>query len=300
MVKSMPGQPQGPSLAESWTVSKDGTVVDFALREGVTFHNGDPFTAEDVRFSMQPPAVESPSRAMFFLRSRTRSARQGFGQPVLRREDARLLTGTGCYSDDVNLPSQAYASFVRSPHAHARVRTIDIADALTVPGVIAVLTAEDVAADGLKPIPHRPVPANPHEPPLRSRDGSPFYIAPHPPLALDRARFEGEAVAMVVADTAAVARDAVERIRVDYAMEYVVPRADALPRFTTELSEVPSTTNPLGLRGGGEGGTTPALGAVVNAIVDALAELGVEHIEMPATPERVWRAIHSGRTVATA
>jgi carbon-monoxide dehydrogenase large subunit len=74
-------------------------------------------------------------------------------------------------------------------------------------------------------------------------------------------------------------------------MEYALPRADALPAFTTELSEVPSTSNPLGLRGGGEGGTTPALGAVVNAIVDALAGLGVEHVEMPATPERVWRAI---------
>jgi aerobic carbon-monoxide dehydrogenase large subunit len=58
---------------------------------------------------------------------------------------------------------------------------------------------------------------------------------------------------------------------------------------------VPSTSNPLGLRGGGEGGTTPALAAVVNAIVDALAELGVEHVEMPATPERVWRAIQAGR-----
>ena len=76
-------------------------------------------------------------------------------------------------------------------------------------------------------------------------------------------------------------------------MDYVIPRADALPAFTTEISEVPSTTNALGLRGGGEGGTTPSLGAVVNAIVDALAELGVEHIEMPATPERVWRAIHA-------
>jgi carbon-monoxide dehydrogenase large subunit len=74
-------------------------------------------------------------------------------------------------------------------------------------------------------------------------------------------------------------------------MDYVLPRADVLPPFTTAISEVPSTSNPLGLRGGGEGGTTPALGAVVNAIVDALAELGVEHIEMPATPERVWRAI---------
>jgi carbon-monoxide dehydrogenase large subunit len=82
------------------------------------------------------------------------------------------------------------------------------------------------------------------------------------------------------------------QLRATTFMDYVVPRADALPMFTTEISEVPSTSNPLGLRGGGEGGTTPALGAVVNAIVDALAELGVEHIEMPATPERVWRAIH--------
>jgi carbon-monoxide dehydrogenase large subunit len=82
-------------------------------------------------------------------------------------------------------------------------------------------------------------------------------------------------------------------------MDYALPRADMVPAFTTEISEVPSTSHPLGLRGGGEGGTTPALGAVVNAIVDALAELGVEHIEMPATPERVWRAIRdagSGRT----
>jgi carbon-monoxide dehydrogenase large subunit len=78
-------------------------------------------------------------------------------------------------------------------------------------------------------------------------------------------------------------------------MEYALPRADALPFFTTEISEVPSTTNLLGLRGGGEGGTTPALAAVVNAVVDALAELGVEHFDMPVTPERVWRAIHAAR-----
>jgi carbon-monoxide dehydrogenase large subunit len=78
-------------------------------------------------------------------------------------------------------------------------------------------------------------------------------------------------------------------------MDYALPRADALPSFTTEISEVPSTSHPLGLRGGGEGGTTPALGAVVNAVCDALAELGVEHVEMPATPERVWRAIAEAR-----
>ena len=75
-------------------------------------------------------------------------------------------------------------------------------------------------------------------------------------------------------------------------MDYAMPRADQLPMFDTEISEVPSTTNPLGMRGGGEGGTTPALGAVANAVVDALAEFGVEHLDLPLTPERVWRAIH--------
>jgi len=80
-------------------------------------------------------------------------------------------------------------------------------------------------------------------------------------------------------------------------MDYPLARADELPMFTTEISEVPSTTHPLGLRGGGEGGTTPALGAVANAIADALAPLGVEHVELPATPERVWRAIRDAKSV---
>jgi carbon-monoxide dehydrogenase large subunit len=70
-------------------------------------------------------------------------------------------------------------------------------------------------------------------------------------------------------------------------MDYAMPRADLLPAFDTEISEVPSTTNPLGMRGGSEGGITPGLAAVANAIVDALAEFGVEHVELPATPERV-------------
>jgi carbon-monoxide dehydrogenase large subunit len=82
-------------------------------------------------------------------------------------------------------------------------------------------------------------------------------------------------------------------------MDYAMPRADIFPSIATALSEVPSPTNRLGVRSGGEGGTTPALGAVVNAIVDALSELGVRHIEMPATPERVWRAIRAAaRTVS--
>jgi len=74
-------------------------------------------------------------------------------------------------------------------------------------------------------------------------------------------------------------------------MDYALPRADNLPLFQTEISEVPSTTNPLGMRGGSEGGITPGLAVVANAIVDALREFGIEHIELPATPERIWNAI---------
>jgi aerobic carbon-monoxide dehydrogenase large subunit len=76
-------------------------------------------------------------------------------------------------------------------------------------------------------------------------------------------------------------------------MDYAMPRADLLPSFTTDISQVLSPTNKLGVRGAGEGGTTGALGAVVNAVVDALAEFGVSHIEMPVTPERIWQAIHA-------
>ncbi|HTI81020.1 MAG TPA: xanthine dehydrogenase family protein molybdopterin-binding subunit [Acetobacteraceae bacterium] len=82
-------------------------------------------------------------------------------------------------------------------------------------------------------------------------------------------------------------------------MDYAMPRADLLPSFATLLSEVPAPSNPLGVRSGGEGGTTPALAVVVNAIVDALGELGVRHVEMPATPERVWRTIVAGRADQT-
>jgi len=82
-------------------------------------------------------------------------------------------------------------------------------------------------------------------------------------------------------------------------MDYALPRADHFPFFATRLSEVPATSHPLGFRPGGEGGTTPALGSIINAIVDALSELGVRHIEMPATPERVWRAIRNASNNST-
>src|SRR5215467_11458935 len=164
---------------------------------------------------------------MSFLQSRSRAAREGMGKPVLRKEDARLLMGGGCYSDDVNLPGQAYACFVRSLHAHALIRGVEIDAAVATPGVIAVLTGKDAAADGVKPLTHSPMPGNPHEDMIRSSDVA--FIAPHPPIATDRVRFVGEVVAMVIAETPAAARDGAERVVVEWT---------PLPAATTSLTAV--------------------------------------------------------------
>jgi aerobic carbon-monoxide dehydrogenase large subunit len=160
-----------------------------------------------------------------FLISRTRLAAEGIGKPVLRKEDARLLTGGGCYSDDVNLPGQAYTCFVRSPHAHARITRIDATAALATPGVIAVLTGRDAAADGVRPLTHSPMPGNPYEDIIRQADV--LFVAPHPPMDAERARFVGAIVAMVVADSQAAARDGAERVSVDW---------EPLPAVTRSLA----------------------------------------------------------------
>ncbi|PYM93531.1 MAG: xanthine dehydrogenase family protein molybdopterin-binding subunit [Candidatus Rokuibacteriota bacterium] len=151
---------------------------------------------------------------MSFLQSRTRAAREGFGKPVLRKDDARLLVGEGCYSDDINLPGQAYACFVRSPHAHARVRRIDTTTALATPRVLAALTGKDAVADGVGPLTHSPMPGNPYEEMVRPPDV--VFVAPHPPMPDDRARFAGEIVAMIIAETPAAARDGADRVVVEW------------------------------------------------------------------------------------
>jgi carbon-monoxide dehydrogenase large subunit len=153
---------------------------------------------------------------MSFLQSRTRIAPEGIGKPVPRREDDRLLAGKGCYSDDFSVPGQLFACMVRSPHAHARIRGISSHDALAMPGVLAVLTGVDAAQDGLKPMPQHPVTTNPHEVALRNRDGSAFYIPAHAALPADKARFVGEAVAMVVATSWMAAKDAADAVAVDF------------------------------------------------------------------------------------
>jgi carbon-monoxide dehydrogenase large subunit len=150
---------------------------------------------------------------------------EGIGASVLRKEDARLLTGRGSFSDDLDLPGQTYAVMLRSPHAHARIAGIDPAAALRAPGVLAVLTGADYLADGLKPIPHRPFSASPPDVALQNRDGSAIFIAPHYPLPADKARFAGEAVAMIVAESLQIAHDAAELVRVDYEPLPAVARA---------------------------------------------------------------------------
>src|SRR4029077_6232800 len=144
----------------------------------------------------------------------------GIGQPVRRREDLRLVRGGGRYTADEKLPGQVHAVMVRSPHAHARIRSIATADAKVAPGVLAVLTGADFAADGLKPIPHKPWSPHMKEAHLQIKGDEPPFEAPHYPLPTDKARFVGEAVAMVVAETVHAAKDGAERVVVDY---YVLP-----------------------------------------------------------------------------
>jgi carbon-monoxide dehydrogenase large subunit len=140
----------------------------------------------------------------------------GIGQSVRRREDLRLLTGHGRYSDDYNVPGEAFAVMVRSPHAHAQIRSIDTMAASGAPGVLAVLTGRDLLADGLRAIPHAVRMGSPADIQLENKDGSEPYIPPHFPMTADEARHIGEIVAMVVATSVTAAKDAAELVSVDY------------------------------------------------------------------------------------
>ena len=134
---------------------------------------------------------------------------KGIGSSVVRKEDQRFITGKGRYTDDINQHGQAYAYFVRSPHAHARITGIDKASAEAMPGVLAVLTGEDVKADGLGGLICGWM--------VKSKDGSPMKAGPHPLLAVEKVRYVGDPVAVVVAETYGQAKDAGEALQVDYA-----------------------------------------------------------------------------------
>ena len=144
-------------------------------------------------------------------------ASRPIGERIPRKEDRRLLTGRGRFSDDIAAPGQAHAAFLRSPHAHARILDIDAADAVPAPGVLAVLTGRDYLADGLAGLLQYHTPADhldPSRPGLTADQLSPL---PEPlPIAADRVRHVGEIVAIAVAETRAAALDALERIRIEY------------------------------------------------------------------------------------
>jgi carbon-monoxide dehydrogenase large subunit len=140
----------------------------------------------------------------------------GIGQSLRRREDPRLLTGRGQFSDDFSLPGQAYASMLRSPYPHARIVSIDSKAARAMPGVLGIYTGADCAADGLKPIPHSPVPSTKYDMKLTAPGGGKVFEGPHVLLPADKARHVGEAVAMVVARTREQAQDATEAVVVEY------------------------------------------------------------------------------------
>jgi aerobic carbon-monoxide dehydrogenase large subunit len=132
----------------------------------------------------------------------------GIGQPIRRLEDVRLLTGKGRYQDDRTLHRQTWCVFVRSPHAHARIRSIDTAAAARAPGVVTVLTGTDYANDGIA----MPKAAMPR----KKRNGSPMFAPQRPALVVDRVRYIGDPVAMVIAETLEQAKDAAELVTVDY------------------------------------------------------------------------------------
>ncbi|MGA8402684.1 MAG: xanthine dehydrogenase family protein molybdopterin-binding subunit, partial [Stellaceae bacterium] len=145
--------------------------------------------------------------------------RFAIGQPVPRGEDPVLLRGQGHYSDDFSQPRQAYAVMVRSPYAHGVIRGIEIEEARAVPGVLAVYTAADLAAGGIVPMPARQV--------MNNRDGTPMLQPVRHVLAIDKVRHVGEAVACVIAESVAAAKDGAEAVVIDI---------DPLPAVTEPAS----------------------------------------------------------------
>jgi carbon-monoxide dehydrogenase large subunit len=132
----------------------------------------------------------------------------GIGASVKRSEDIRFITGKGHYVDDINRPGQAHAYFLRSPHAHATIDRIDISEALKAPGVVAIFTGDDIAQDKVGGLICGWM--------IHSKDGSPMKAGAHPALAQGKVRYVGDHVAVIIADTYAQAKDAAEKITVDY------------------------------------------------------------------------------------
>jgi carbon-monoxide dehydrogenase large subunit len=154
----------------------------------------------------------------------------GVGQSVKRTEDIRLITGQGQYTDDLHFDHETHAAFLRSPYAHARIKSLDTSAAKRAPGVVAVLTQADIEEFGAR--------AMPNQTPLVSRDGKPPIGAPKTLLSTDHVTFPGEAIAMVIAETYPQACDAAEKIVVEYEELPAIGTLDAAPNRPDIWSEV--------------------------------------------------------------
>lgn len=152
-------------------------------------------------------------------KARPAPASQGVGAAMPRREDERLLTGQGRFANNVTLPRQLYGHVLRSPIGHARIRSIDVSAAAAVPGLVAILTGEDYAADGFGLIPCVSIPP--------SITGKTYHPTPFPPLAQDRVLCVGAEVAFIIATSAEAAEDAAELVLVDYDPLPVAPTLEA-------------------------------------------------------------------------
>ncbi|MEK9588246.1 MAG: xanthine dehydrogenase family protein molybdopterin-binding subunit [Gammaproteobacteria bacterium] len=159
---------------------------------------------------------------------------EGIGKSVPRKEDNRFITGKGRYTDDIKQVGQSHAYFVRSPHAHADVVSIDVEEALSAPGVIAVLTGADVTADGLGGLPCGWM--------IHSKDGSEMKQPHHPVLADNRVHYLGEPVAMVIADTALEAKNAAELVVVDWAEKQAVVSVSEAQTAPAIYDDIPQNT----------------------------------------------------------
>ncbi|MCC7426487.1 MAG: xanthine dehydrogenase family protein molybdopterin-binding subunit [Alphaproteobacteria bacterium] len=146
-------------------------------------------------------------------------APDGIGAAVRRKEDFRFLTGRGTYTDDVSRAGQLFVHILRSPHGHARILRLDVSRAKAAKGVVAVYVGADMAADGVGGLPCGWL--------VKNKDGSNMVEPPHPPLAVERVRYAGDAVAVVIAQSLSEARDAAELIEVQYAMLPAVATIDA-------------------------------------------------------------------------
>ncbi|HUI95643.1 MAG TPA: xanthine dehydrogenase family protein molybdopterin-binding subunit [Xanthobacteraceae bacterium] len=155
----------------------------------------------------------------------------GIGAAVRRKEDFRFITGKGQYTDDINRPGQAHIHFVRSPHAHAKIASIDVKAAKAMPGVLAVLTGAELAADKIGNLICGWM--------IHSKDGSPMKMAPHPAIAHGKACYVGDPVAVVIAETLAQAEEAGEKIAVAYeVLPAVADPAQAQQKGAPQIHEV--------------------------------------------------------------